>query len=92
MTRLLHAQPAVNLPKRYRKNPMHPEKSTKPGRRSRPFNAAEHQRSEAEVAAYIAVMTEDGDPRALAVALRTAADFMRSKTLYRPGPREDRDD
>jgi|ERR1700733_6196102 probable addiction module antidote protein len=53
---------------------MHPEKSTKPGRRSRPFNGAEHLRSEAAVTAYIEEMLEDGDQRAVSVALRTVVD------------------
>jgi probable addiction module antidote protein len=49
-------------------------KTTKPASPSRPFNAAEHLRSEAEVAAYIEAMLENGDARAVPVALRTVAD------------------
>ena len=49
-------------------------KTTKPGSPSRPFIAADHLRSEAEVAAYIEAMLEDGDARAVPVALRTVVD------------------
>ena len=41
---------------------------------SRRFRGADHLRSEAEVAAYIKAMLEDGDPRAVPVALRTVVD------------------
>jgi DNA-binding phage protein len=53
-------------------------KSAKPGPRSRPFNAAEHLRSEAEVAAYIEAILEDGDARAVPIALRTVAEALGS--------------
>ena len=49
-------------------------KTTKPAFPSRPFKAGEHLRSEAEVAAYIEAMLEDGDARAVPVALRTVVD------------------
>ena len=49
----------------------------KPASQSRPFNAARHLRSMAEVAAYIEAMLEDGDARAVPVALRTVAEFER---------------
>jgi probable addiction module antidote protein len=49
-------------------------KTTKPVSPSLPFSAAEHLRSEAEVAAYIEAMLEDGDARAVPVALRTVVD------------------
>jgi probable addiction module antidote protein len=49
-------------------------KTTKPANRSRPFNAAQHLRNEVEVAAYIEAMLEDGDPRAVPIALRTVAE------------------
>jgi len=49
-------------------------KTTKPVSPSRPFSAAEHLRSEAEVAAYLEAMLEDGDARAVPVALRTVVD------------------
>jgi probable addiction module antidote protein len=49
-------------------------KTTKPAPRSRPFKAAKQLRSEGEVAAYIEAMLEDGDVRAVPVALRTLAD------------------
>ena len=38
------------------------------------FRAGEHLRDEAEIAAYLEVMLEDGDPRIVPVALRTVAD------------------
>jgi probable addiction module antidote protein len=41
---------------------------------SRPFRAADHLRNEAEIAAYIEAMLEDGDARVVPVALRTVAD------------------
>lgn len=41
---------------------------------SRPFRAADYLRSKAEVAAYIATMLEDGDARAVTVALCTVVD------------------
>jgi probable addiction module antidote protein len=43
-------------------------------RPSRPFRPADHLRSEAEVAAYLEAMLEDGDSRAVTVALRTVVD------------------
>ena len=49
-------------------------KTTKRASPSRPFSAADHLRSEAEVAAYIEAMLEDGDARAVPVALRTVVD------------------
>ncbi len=49
-------------------------KTTKLVSPSRPFSAAEHLRSEAEVAAYLEAMLEDGDARAVPVALRTVVD------------------
>jgi len=49
-------------------------KTTKPVSPSRPFSAAEHLRSEAEVAAYLEAMLEDGDARAVPVALRAVVD------------------
>jgi probable addiction module antidote protein len=48
-------------------------KSVSPGR---PFNAAGHLRNEVEVAAYVEAMLEDGDARAVPVALRTVVDAM----------------
>lgn len=47
---------------------------------SRPFNAAEHLRNEGEVAAYIEAMLEDGDARAVPIALRTVADALGGMT------------
>jgi probable addiction module antidote protein len=55
-------------------------KIIKPASASRPFNAAEHLRSEAEIAAYIEAMLEDGDARAVPVALRTVADAVGGMT------------
>ena len=51
-------------------------KSTKPAAGSRPFNAAEHLRNEAGVAAYIEEMLEDGDVPVVPIALRTVADAL----------------
>ena len=41
---------------------------------SAPFRAADHLRTDAEIAAYIESMLADGDARAVPVALRTVAD------------------
>ena len=41
---------------------------------SRPFRAADHLRTEADVAVYIEEMLADGDARAVPVALRTIVD------------------
>lgn len=49
-------------------------KTTKPVSPSRPFRAADHLRSEGEIAAYIEAMLEDGDARAVPIALRTVAE------------------
>jgi probable addiction module antidote protein len=54
--------------------PQPEEQAVKPASPSRRFIAAEHLRSEAEVAAYIEAMLEDGDARAVPVALRTVVD------------------
>ena len=50
--------------------------TTKPGAASAPFRAADHLRSDSDVAAYIEEMLIDGDPRAISVALRTVADAL----------------
>ncbi|HWG68833.1 MAG TPA: addiction module antidote protein [Steroidobacteraceae bacterium] len=55
-------------------------KTTKPASPSRPFKAAEHLRNEVEIAAYIEAMLEDGDARAVPVALRTVADAVGGMT------------
>jgi probable addiction module antidote protein len=55
-------------------------KTTKPASPSRPFNAAEHLGNEAEIAAYIEAMLEDGDARAVPVALRTVANAVGGMT------------
>jgi len=48
------------------------------GKTTRPagvaFRAADHLRSDTEIAAYIEDMLSEGDPRAMPVALRTVAD------------------
>ncbi len=54
--------------------PIRTGKTIKHAPRIRPFNAAEHLRSDGEVAAYIEAMLEDGDARAVPVALRTVAE------------------
>ena len=41
---------------------------------SLPFRAADHLKSQAEIAEYIEAMLADGDARAVPVALRTVAD------------------
>lgn len=49
-------------------------KTTKLASPSRPFRAADHLRTEADVAVYIEAMLADGDARAVPVALRTIVD------------------
>jgi probable addiction module antidote protein len=51
---------------------MNTGKTTKPA--SVPFRAADHLKSEAEIAAYIEEVLSEGDPRAMPTALRTVAD------------------
>lgn len=51
---------------------MNTGKTTKPA--SVPFRAADHLKSETEIAAYIEEMLSEGDPRAMPTALRTVAD------------------
>jgi len=41
---------------------------------SRPFRAAAYLRDEKDIASYLEAILEDGDPRAVPVALRTLAD------------------
>jgi probable addiction module antidote protein len=48
-------------------------RTTKRVNPSRPFKAADHLKSEAEIAAYIEAMLKDGDARAVPTALRTVA-------------------
>lgn len=55
-------------------------KITKRASPTRPFSAAEHLRSEAEVAAYIEAMLEDGNARAVPIALRTVVDAVGGMT------------
>jgi len=55
-------------------------KTIKPAPRIRPYNAAAHLRSDGEVAAYIETMLEDGDARAVPVALRTVAEAVGGMT------------
>lgn len=43
---------------------------------SRAFNAAKHLRNQSEIRAYIETMLEDGDARAVPVALRTVAEAL----------------
>lgn len=43
-------------------------------RASAAFHAADHLKSETEIAAYIEEMLSEGDPRAIPTALRTVAD------------------
>src|SRR5580698_7621547 len=60
--------------RRISRQPMRTGKTTKAASPSRPFRAADYLRNETEVAAYIEAMLEDGDARAIPVALRTVAD------------------
>lgn len=53
---------------------MHIGKTTKPATASVPFRAADHLRNDKDIAAYIEAVLEDGDPRAIPVALRTISD------------------
>jgi len=41
-----------------------------------PFRAADYLRNDAEIAAFIEAMLEDGEPRAVPIALRTVADAL----------------
>jgi putative addiction module killer protein/probable addiction module antidote protein len=51
-------------------------KTTKHAAPSVPFRVADHLRSERDIAAYLEAVLEDGDPRAMPVALRTVADAL----------------
>jgi probable addiction module antidote protein len=51
-------------------------KTIKPAAASAPFRAADHLRNDTEIAAYIETMLEDGDARAVPIALRTVADAL----------------
>ena len=53
--------------------PMRTGKTTKRVAASAPFRAADHLRSNADVAIYIEEILADGDARAVPVALRTVA-------------------
>jgi len=55
-------------------------KTTKRVSPSRPFKAAAHLRNAAEIAAYIEAMLEDGDARAVPIALRTIAESVGGMT------------
>ena len=55
-------------------------KTTKTAPASVAFRAADYLRTEREIAAYIEAMLEDGDPRAVPVALRTVADAVGGMT------------
>jgi probable addiction module antidote protein len=55
---------------------MHTGKTTKPAAASVPFRAADHLRNDKDIAGYIEAMLEDGDPRAIPIALRTVADAL----------------
>ena len=55
-------------------------KTTKRVSPSRPFKAADHLRSGDEIAAYVEAMLEDGDARAVPIALRTVADAIGGMT------------
>ncbi|MEL1262837.1 addiction module antidote protein [Pseudoxanthomonas putridarboris] len=51
-------------------------KTTKPAAASRPFSVGAYLRDEADVAAYLESVLEDGDARVVPVALRTVAEAM----------------
>jgi probable addiction module antidote protein len=51
-------------------------KTSKSAAASAPFRAADYLRSNAEIATYIEAMLEDGDARAVPIALRTVADAL----------------
>jgi probable addiction module antidote protein len=51
-------------------------KTTRTAASSAPFRVAEHLRNEDEIAAYLEAILEDGDPRAMPIALRTIADAL----------------
>ncbi len=51
-------------------------KTTKRVPPSAPFRAADHLRTDAEIAVYIEEMLADGDARAVPVALRTVAEAL----------------
>jgi probable addiction module antidote protein len=55
-------------------------KTTKPAAASAPFSATDHLRSDAEIAAYIEAMLEDGDAHAVPAALRTVVDALGAMT------------
>ena len=55
-------------------------KTTKPAATSRPFRASAHLHDEADIAAYLESVLEDGDMRAVPVALRTVAEAMGGMT------------
>jgi len=51
-------------------------KTIKTAAPSAPFAVADHLRNEREIAAYLEAVLEDGDPRAMPIALRTVADAL----------------
>ena len=55
-------------------------KTTKRAAASRPFKASAYLRDEADIAAYLESVLEDGDMRAVPVALRTVAEAMGGMT------------
>ena len=59
---------------------MHTGRTTKLAAPSVPFRAADHLRSEKDIAAYIEAMLADGDPRAIPIALRTVVDAVGGMT------------
>jgi probable addiction module antidote protein len=49
-------------------------KNTKNAPRSLPWRTADYLKTDADIAAYIEAMLEDGDPQDVPIALRTVAD------------------
>ena len=61
-------------------------KTTKRASPSRPFKAADHLRSWGEIAAYVEAMLEDGDARAVPIALREVLHARVGGLIYRVQP------
>ena len=55
---------------------MHSRKTSNPAAASVPFRAADHLHNDKDIAGYIEAMLEDGDPRAVPIALRIVADAL----------------
>lgn len=58
------------------RRPMNTGKTIEDAVPDAPFSVAEHLRSESDIVEYLEAVLEDGDPRAMPVALRTVADAL----------------